>query len=82
MLACLVARRGAVVVMVGVEAEECPVVEAVAFGAVAARDLLPGPCRDLGEQGVGAMGGAACPHAVGAGDRQHIADPAGRKRSP
>jgi hypothetical protein len=47
--------------LIVVEAEERPVVEAVAFGALAARDLLPCPRRNVPEQGVGTLGRAAEP---------------------
>jgi hypothetical protein len=57
-----------------VEAEKRPVVVAVALGALAARQLLPGPRRDMPEQGIGTLGGATEWHAMVAGDRQHIAD--------
>src|SRR6266571_2611713 len=77
-LACLLTRRRAVVV----EAQECPVVVAVAFGALAARHLLPCPRRDLPEQGVGTAGDAAEAHMVIAGDRQHVADPSGFQFGP
>ena len=76
-LACLLARARAVVVVPVVQAQERPVVVAVAFGALAARDLLPCPRREVPEQGVGAVGGAAEAHGVVAGDRQHVADLAG-----
>jgi hypothetical protein len=54
----------------------------VAFGALAARDLLPGPRRDLPEQGVGTLGSAAEADRVVAGDRQHVADLAGLQFGP
>jgi hypothetical protein len=65
-----------------VEAEERPVVVAVALGAGAARHLLPRPRRDMPEEGVGTLGGATEGHAVVAGDRQHIADLARLQLSP
>jgi hypothetical protein len=65
-----------------VEAEERPVVVAVALGALAARHLLPRPRRDMPEEGVGTLGGATEGHAVVAGDRQHIADLARLQLSP
>jgi hypothetical protein len=60
-----------------IEADERPVVEAVAFGALAGRHALPCPRRDLPKQGVGTLGGATEGDRVVAGDRQHIADLAG-----
>src|SRR5215211_7695469 len=54
-LARLLARRRAVVV----QAEERPVVQAVALGALTARHLLPRPRRDLPKQNVGAVGADA-----------------------
>jgi hypothetical protein len=68
-LAVLLARPRVVV-----EADERPVVVAVAFGAGAARHLLPCPGRDAAEQGVGAQVGATDPDRVVAGHRQHVAD--------
>jgi hypothetical protein len=65
-----------------VEAQECPVVVAVAFRAPASRDALPGPRWDTPEQGVGALGDAASPDRMVAGNRQHIADAAGLKLGP
>jgi site-specific DNA recombinase len=76
-LACLLARRRAVVV----QAEERPVVQAVALGALAARHLLPRPRRDLPKQNVGAVGADAEGHLVIAGDRQDITDSSGLQRS-
>jgi hypothetical protein len=78
----LVTRRRAVVVVAVVQADECPVVPAVALGALAARELLPRPRRDTQEQGVGTLGGATEAHPVVAGDRQHLADPAGLQLGP
>ena len=66
-LACLVIGRRAVVAAAVVQADERPVVVAVAFGALAAGDLLPRPGRDAPEQGVGTVSGAACPDRVVAG---------------
>jgi site-specific DNA recombinase len=65
-----------------VEADERPVVEAVTLGALAARDLLPGPRRNPGGQLVGAVGVAAGDHAVVAGHHQHVADRAGFQLGP
>jgi hypothetical protein len=65
-----------------VEAEERPVVVAVALGALAARHLLPRPRRAMPEEGVGTLGGATEGNAVVAGDRQHIADLAGLQLGP
>src|SRR5215211_2865372 len=45
------------VVVIVVKADERPVVEPVALGALAARHLLPGPRRDLADQGVSAVAG-------------------------
>jgi hypothetical protein len=77
-LACLPGGGRAVVV----QAQERPVVQAVAFGARAARDLLPCPRWDPGEQGVGTVAGAAKADHLVAGHRQHVAHPAGRKSGP
>src|SRR6266498_2570802 len=76
-LACLLGGRRAVVV----QAQEPPVVVAVAFGALAARDLLPRPRRDLLEQAIGTAGDAAEGHVVIAGDRQDIPDSSGLQGS-
>jgi hypothetical protein len=64
------------------QAQERPLVQAVALGALAARELLPRPRRDTPEQGVGTLGGATEAHPVVAGDRQHLADPAGLQLGP
>src|SRR5215203_2219060 len=77
-LACLLGGGRAVVV---VQAHKRPVVQAVALGAPAARHLLPRPRRDLGEQAVGAVSGAAEGHMVIAGDRQDISDSSSLQRS-
>jgi hypothetical protein len=77
-LRCLVAMSRIAVV----QADERPVVVAVAFGALAGRHALPCPRRDAGGQGVDAAAGAADPDQVVAGDRQDVADPAGLKLGP
>jgi hypothetical protein len=63
--------------MVVVQAQERPVVVAVAFGTLASRHTH---CHALAgtppEEGIGAVAGAAEPDVVVAGDRQHVADPA------
>jgi hypothetical protein len=68
--------------VVVVQAQKRPVVQAVAVGARAARDLLPCPRGDLPEQGVGTVGGAAEADEVVAGHRQHLAHPAGLQGGP
>src|SRR5919197_392128 len=59
-----------------VELDKRPVVVAVALGAPAGRDALPGPRRTPPEQGVGAPGAAGGPDRVVAGHRQHLPDAA------
>jgi site-specific DNA recombinase len=81
-LACLVIRCRAAVAVAVVQADECPVVQAVAFGAPAARHLLPCPRWDALEQGVGTVGGAAAADRMVAGHRQHVADVAGLQLGP
>jgi hypothetical protein len=54
----------AVVRVAFIQADERPVVPAVALGTSPGRDALPGPCRDLLEQGVGALGARAGPDRV------------------
>ena len=58
-----------------VQAEERPVVPAVALDAATGGDALPGSRRDTPEQGVGAVGAPASDHAMIAGHRQDVADP-------
>jgi hypothetical protein len=70
-LAGLAARmRGAVI-----QADKRPVVQAVALGAAAGGDALPGPRWDPSEEGVGAVAVPGGDDRVVAGHRQHIADP-------
>ena len=60
-----------------VQAHKRPLVQPVTLGALATRDLLPCPRRDLPKQGVGTLGGATKAQPVVAGHRQHVAHPAG-----
>src|SRR5215218_606041 len=72
------------VVVIVVKADERPVVEPVALGALAARHLLPGPRRDLADQGVSAVAGAAGVEVdtMVAGHRHHLPDRSGFQLGP
>ena len=77
MLAGLAARRS-----LAIEAEERPVVVAVALGAPAGRHALPCPRWDMGDQGVGGAGGATEADRVVAGHRRHVADASALQLGP
>jgi hypothetical protein len=70
------------VTLARVELDKRPVVVAVALGALAGRDALPGPHRNPPAQGVGAVGVAGGPDAVIAGHREHITDASGLQLGP
>jgi hypothetical protein len=65
-----------------VKADERPVVVAVALGAVAGRDPLPGPRRDVLEQRISPPSLSTGEHGMAAGDRQDIADAAALQKGP
>src|SRR5215207_3152829 len=65
-----------------VQADERPVVVAVALGALTGRDALPSPRRDPPEEGVGAPGVTGGEHPMVTGHRQHLADTAALQLGP